>query len=221
MATNNKFIRKLRRELTSNPKKSALLGLLFVVAIWFWAPLIMKWCGKNSDETAKAAGVSSTATAAGGASGSGVSAGTTEASSGAVAANSKLATPNWHQVLGWITSDPMMQPHVPQASSRDPFTSASSRIAAQKKAQHPVEPPAPELTPAEAGISLHSTVVSPRMKTALINSRAYHENQTVTSADGQARFVLVEIREDGVTLSRHGHSYELKLRKVEVAKVDQ
>jgi hypothetical protein len=83
-----------------------------------------------------------------------------------------------------------------------------------------VIPVAPELTPSEAGIMLRSTVVGPKSKTALINGRAYHENQTITAANGQDRFLLLEIHDDGVVLTRHGNRFDLKLKQMEFAKSD-
>jgi hypothetical protein len=211
VATNNKFIRRLRRELTANPKKTAVLALLLLVAIVFWAPLVEKWIDGQSDDVKTAPGnvaeVNQTRT---GAANPEAVAGTPSASNTA-----KTTTPQWNQMLSWIRNDPRMQPYTREEGDRDPFSLATSQIAQKKEAT--AEPPPPEITPKQAGIVLHSTVVGSRMKTALINGRAYHEEQSVLSASGHDRFVLVEIRPDAVVLSRHGQLYEVKLRTVETA----
>ena len=36
----NKLARQLRREAMANPKKAAVLGLLLLVALYFWGPLV-------------------------------------------------------------------------------------------------------------------------------------------------------------------------------------
>ena len=42
--------KQLRREATANPKKASVLGLLAVVALWFWAPLVWGWIFASEDE---------------------------------------------------------------------------------------------------------------------------------------------------------------------------
>ncbi len=214
MATNNRFLKQLHHELTANPKKTVVLGLLLLVAVWFWMPLVMKWMGSNdpAKDTSTAVAAASVAPAPGNGA-TVVGAGETAGTGG----QTSSPTASWHQLLHWIHNDPLMRPHLPDTDGRDPFTTEKSRLVQAKKAQ-PVIPVAPELTPAESGIVLHSTIVGPKLKTALINGRAYHENQSVTAANGQDRFVLIEIREDGIVLSRHGDRFDLKLKKMEFAK---
>lgn len=221
VAANQKLIRQLRRELTANPKKSAILCLLLLVAVWFWAPLIMKWFGNNQETIAKTAPAVNAPSNAGPNDSQTANSNGNEAGGNASGDDAKTATPHWHQVLTWIQSDPLMHTHLPQGEQRDPFAPAKSRLAAQKLSQHSAEPPPQELTPAQAGIALRSTVVSSRMKTALINGRAYHENQTVSAPNGQDHFTLVEIRVDGIVLARHGQSFELKLKTVEFANANE
>jgi hypothetical protein len=44
-----KLAKRLKRELTANPKQAAVLGIGCVVAAWFWAPLIAGWLqGKST-----------------------------------------------------------------------------------------------------------------------------------------------------------------------------
>ncbi|HEY2882723.1 MAG TPA: hypothetical protein VGJ15_09825 [Pirellulales bacterium] len=221
MATNNKLVRQLKRELTGNPKKAVTLLLLLGVAAWFWAPLVSKWIGKKTTDDAAALAANDES-------------GTTESAHAApvptpapaatATANSTTpstpATPSWHQAISWIEADPLTQPRKPLATLRDPFSLSAAQLQAQQQQQvakqtKPVETPDP--TPEESGMVLRSTVVGGAVKTALINSRAYHEHQTITGSDGQSRFAVVEIRPDSVVLSRHGQTFELKLPKVEAA----
>ncbi|HEY2760176.1 MAG TPA: hypothetical protein VGI75_05520 [Pirellulales bacterium] len=218
MATNNRLLKQLHRELTANPKKTVALGLLLLVAIWFWMPLVMKWMGNSDPAKDSAIAVTAAPVAAAPANVAlvgGASAGESESGIG----QTSTPTASWHQLLHRIHSDPLMRPHMPNTGDRDPFTTEKSRLAQAKKAQ-PVIPAAPELTPSGAGLALSSTVIGPKTKTALINGRAYHENQLVTAANGQDRFLLVEIRSDAIVLSRHGDRFDLKLKKMEFAKSD-
>ncbi len=38
-----KLTKQLRRDVAANPKKAALLGLMVVVALYFWGPLVWKF----------------------------------------------------------------------------------------------------------------------------------------------------------------------------------
>jgi hypothetical protein len=208
VAANSKFIRRLRREITSSPKKAAVLGLSLVVAIWFWAPLIASWTGAKSsgDETPTAPLGSEAAMA--------------NSTAVARASAAKTTTPNWHQVLEWMRNDTLMKPYTASAQQRDPFAPAASQLAKRAESQQPIAEP-PELSPEQAGLALRSTVVGPRAKTALINGRAYHEQQSVVAANGRDRFVLVEIRPSSIVLQRHGRSFELRLPRVEATSTEE
>ena len=39
----DKLAKQARRDLLANPKKAALLGLMLLVAAYFWGPLLWKW----------------------------------------------------------------------------------------------------------------------------------------------------------------------------------
>jgi hypothetical protein len=205
VANSNKLIRQLKREVTANPKKTAILGVSLVIAIWFWAPLIGKWTGmKSSGEelaTPPAGAEQAPVTA---------SANTTPATT------AKTNTPNWHQVLAWIHKDAFMETHIPLPGERDPFSPSGSQLARHEESKSPAEP-VPEMTPQTAGLMLRSTVIGTSNKTALINGRAYHEDQSVVAANGRDRFLLVEIHSNGIVLQRQGRSYEIKIPKVETA----
>src|SRR5688572_4841121 len=47
------FSKRLQREVLGNPKKAFLLGLLCLVAAYFWAPLVAGWF-KGDDVSAAA-----------------------------------------------------------------------------------------------------------------------------------------------------------------------
>ena len=116
----------------------------------------------------------------------------------------------------------MMQPQVPLAGTRDPFGQSEARRLAKAKAEKTVQPPAPpDLTPEQSGLVLQSTAVGPRIRTAMINSRAYHEGQTVKAPKEIDHFKLVKIESNFVVLELNGKQYQLKLPGVEVAGLDE
>ena len=39
----HKLAKQARRDLLANPKKAAILGLMLLVALYFWGPLLWKW----------------------------------------------------------------------------------------------------------------------------------------------------------------------------------
>lgn len=210
MATKRTFIERLKREIAASPKKAAILAIVCVVAICFWAPLVLKWAGKkpaaddpvliSEDETAPATPVAA--------------ASPTEVNQATTAAQPA----NWQQVLKWIRSDPKMKPHV-AVSRRDPFAPAAGRQIA--KVEEPTPPPAPDITPQQAGIVVSSTVVGAKSRTALINGRTYRESQQIGGTKSQDRFLLVEIRPKGVILERNGQRYEVKIPRVENVQFDE
>jgi hypothetical protein len=199
VASKNNLLKRSRRELTASPKKAAVLGVSFVIAIWFWAPLVGKWFGVKSTEEAAVAPASADEVVA---------------TITTVTPTAAKPTPKWHQVLEWMRKDPLMQPYRPSANERDPFAPSEAQIAKHEESQPAATAP-PELTPQQAGLALRSTVIGPHMKTALINGRAYHERQSILAANGRDRFVLVEIRNSSIVLKRNGQTFELKLPRVE------
>ena len=39
----DKLTKQLRRDIAANPKKAAALGLMVLVALYFWGPLVWSW----------------------------------------------------------------------------------------------------------------------------------------------------------------------------------
>jgi hypothetical protein len=211
VAKTNKLVRRLKRELTANPKKGAALAVLLAVAIWFWLPLVEKFWGQKPEENVAnktkpvaASAVADTANAA-------------EAGDA-----NKLTNDHWKQVVDWIHNDPMMKPQFPTSGARNPFGPSEARRLAREEANRTAAPPPPpDATPQESGLVLSSTVIGARMRTAMINQRAYHEGQIVKAPKDEDRFKLVRIETNYVVLENNGKQYQLKLPTVEMAGVDE
>src|SRR5206468_9940707 len=46
----DKLLKQLRRDATASPKKAALLGLMVLVGLYFWAPLVMKFVSRRGSK---------------------------------------------------------------------------------------------------------------------------------------------------------------------------
>lgn len=197
----NKFLKKLRREATANPKKAALLGMLLLAAVYFWAPLIRQWTNPTS-ETAVATSPAAPPAAA-------------PVSSPAAGATAPAPPPkpniHWRDLAKAMEGDPRMRPadRTTDPSPRDPFAVQKS---AEQEEQAKVDEPVveKEVTPGEAGLVLSGTIVGERRRTAVINGKVYGPGRELKSADGVV-FVVRKIEPWGIVLERAGRQFELAL----------
>ena len=87
----DKLGKKLRREIAASPKKAALLGLITVAALYFWAPLVLGWLGKDkatpSAEPTPAAAAEPSAT---------------QPAPPTAVADAPPSLPSWEQVVQWM-----------------------------------------------------------------------------------------------------------------------
>jgi Type II secretion system protein B len=208
------FIRKLRREVTANPKKTGVLAVISVVAIWFWIPLVAKWCGATEAAPAAAAPAASSASATASAPATAV----TPAAAGATPPPTSTCE-RWQVVAERLERDPRMKPANEFGRWRDPFGPSAAELAAAQRAatvkQREKTTKAERPTPSAAGLVLSSTIVRATGSVAMINGVAYHEGNIVPAGD--AGFTLVEIRPRQVVLACDNQRYELHLNAVEIA----
>jgi len=189
---------RLLREVKRSPKKAAVLALLFMVATYSWAPLMIGLItNKNTGEA-----IQTTETAA------------------LLPANLQPITPpkskapspsgTWKQLVQWIQLDWRSKPDKQAAFGRNPFAA----IAAEEKEENePVaEDPRPRETPGQLGLKLSGTVVGPRRRVAVINGRAYAQGRVIKVTEGVS-FVVEKVDARQVTLVRGGESFVLKAVK--------
>jgi len=209
----NKLLRQLRREATRNPKKAGILGLLALVAVWFWAPLVMDWVRPEGPKAAAASKSDRTQPA--------------DSTPSGAAAPEKSQQPDdqrptldWQEVVRLTGEDPMSQPARALPASRDPFVTPKSQlppplpvVAEDEEPKKQPETVAPDATPQELGLSLSSTIVGPRGGLAMINGKAYKPNDTVVvRPDSESvEFKLTEVHPRRVVLVRNGKSYSLEI----------
>jgi hypothetical protein len=202
-----RLVKRLRRDIKSSPRKAAVLALLSVVGLWFWIPLVAKWFGKSDTDTVSAAPIAAKAPAP-------LSVGQPAANPGANVNSTGAATTSavgsrrpWQQLLAWIEQDTRMTPAADFGSGRDPF----HPIEEKKTKAQPIAVEKPDLTPADAGLALSSTIVGAGQKTALIGREVYREGEKIAASHGEGEFRLVEIRPREVVLERSGKLYRLAL----------
>ncbi len=203
--TIDRFVKQLRREATANPKKAVVLGLLGVVALWFWAPLVWGWIGPDEadGETAKAVTPTEPATIV--------------ASPMAVSphTNSKEAEGrqhNWRQLDHWMNNDPQTLAATLVSDARDPFRASQTEVVNAKSTEE-VEKLPLEVTPESLGMSLSSTIIGPRRRMARIDGKTYQQGKPVTLVKDEQRieFNLLEVHPRHVVLEREGVRFELKI----------
>jgi hypothetical protein len=206
--SSSKFIRKLRREAKTNPKKIGVLGLLFVVALWFWVPLVWGWM-KDADS----------------ADGARVAGPPTDAGPGSAAA--PLAEPDgkggeqgvsrhpWHQVVRWMDNDPQTSATNPVWEGRDPFAvpQIEEPEDVSEEQEEELEQPLDEMTPESLGLVLSGTIVGPGRRVAQINGRTYHQGETIRIVDAgrEIQFALAAVHPRFAVLEREGTQFELSI----------
>lgn len=196
----DRLVKRLRREVTANPKKGAILGIMFLVALYFWVPLVMSWIGKseNGPPPAPASPVPGFSASA--------------VSSPKASAQTSPAT-SWHLLAQWIDQDPLMQAVRPRAGMRDPFQNPVE-IARQKEEARPQVVKKPLLTAETLALSLTGTMVGGGRRIAVLNGKNYREQDEikVTTKDQTWTVRLAEVRADRVVLTYEGQQIEIKQR---------
>ncbi len=190
-----KQLAALRRELTANPKKAAVLVLLLAAAAWFWGPIVWrKFGGSTPGPQAQVP-----------------SAGLSVASA---ASNTKPdtrhpQTANWNQLLTARRQDPLTQPAKFDPQWPQPFK-VQALGTASTAGTGPVEV---LLTPSQAGLVLESIVYGNTRRAAMINGEIYREGTEVAVAAAQGvavTFQVVHIDRTSVALERYGRTYRLE-----------
>ena len=204
----NRLYKRLRREIRTNPGKAGVLGLLLLVALYYWTPLVWGWVAPDRPADASMAEVPSLGAAA-----AGPAAPTQPVPTPSAA--SKPETHPWEQLVQWIEQDPATCPVADLSAGRDPFRAVKPETPETETddTQQQPEPVPPVLTPQSLGLQLSSTVIGPRRRVALIDGKTYQEGQAIYWAgDGQEiEFRLAEVHPRRVVLQWMGERFELAI----------
>lgn len=232
----SKLIKQLKKELTRNTKKTVALGLVTLVALWFWAPLAWKWIGgdakkKKSRQAAVAAAAETAASAAA----------ATEAAKPVAKATPQF---DWRELLDRIGKDELMTTARLPRNVRDPFgaTPAEKQALAVAPLVTPGVPGAPAVarpvqidpTPDEVGLKLEATFISGHVRRAVISGKTYRQGDRVRIAsagsnansssdptDGDLEYELKVIEAKRVVLARREQEFPLMLKRETLDENDQ
>jgi len=200
-----RVFKQLRREATTNPKKAVVLGLLALVALWFWVPLMWGWIstGDAEAEDAVAARIGSSIRP---------DATLKETDESPKSKSKSKSIHPWRQLVQWMDNDPQTLPATLVSETRDPFRTPAVEVAEAEPIveDEPEEVPL-DVTPESLGMSLSSTIIGPRRRTARIDGKSYQQGKLVeVVSDGQQiQFELVEVHPRHVILEREGKRFEL------------
>jgi hypothetical protein len=203
--------KRLRREITANPKKAAILGGMLLVALYFWAPLVGGWLGLGkSGATPVAKGPDPNAAMLSGF-GAMLSGAPGPQPTTAAASVPKHA---WQQVAEWIRNDPRSQPASPAENQRDPFQQTELKSAAVAVAKAAAA--RKRYTPETLGLTLTGTLIGSQRRLAVINGQVYPEKAEFrVKADGnEVAFRVAEVQRQAVILRQGEETFNLKLKSV-------
>jgi hypothetical protein len=170
----DKFFKQLRRDATANPKKAALLGLMVLVALYFWAPLAVKFAARNTADQEKAV----------------------ELNNGNLVNNSPAASRSlgkfqWEKVRDLMRKDEHMVSATFNPAWVDPFggkrSTSESELSQNELQSEVVEDIAAKraamlkaLEPKDLGITLGGIMIGPRGRSAAINGETCREGDVLS-----------------------------------------
>lgn len=204
-----KLAKQLKKELTRNPKKTAALALVSVVALWFWAPLATKWFGGAKKPKRPVAAAVATPVVA------------------PAAEAGKTPTPHiaWDKLLERIAADERMASATVDAKGRDPFAVTAieqSQVVVAASPTTTVGAPmfSSDPTPESLGLILQGTLVAGQMRQATVNGKRYREGSRIklaphagsTTSGPPLEFEVKQIEARRITLARNEKEYTLALK---------
>lgn len=217
----DKLTKQLRRDVTANPKKAALLGLMVLVALYFWGPLVWKFVAAKQSKQRSAADMASLILI-------------DDPIEAVQPGKSRGVTKfRWDKVRQLIRQDSRMFSAKFDSGWIDPFGKADT-----DKREAMVETPpddsavaaaaaaAQAIDPKDLGIVLGAIMIGPRTRVATINGESCREGDIVTiTAKGDAtstfEFRVHRIAKQSVQLEANGRIFALELTPPKLGNGDQ
>jgi len=208
----DKLAKQLRRDLAANPKKAAALGLMALVALYFWAPLAWRWISpQGGKKSAQPLALILT----------------DDPEQPSQSAKRRGSQFRWEKVRQLIAQDARMAAAALERSWTDPFAPQAPPATTAAPAGIGASPTAAvsEFTPDQAGFVLSGVLVGGKRRMATINGETYGEGSTIKIAKeglfAAVEFRLARITHKGIELERNGKTYALLLAEPELAHGDQ
>lgn len=162
---------QIQREAKANPGRSSVLGIVLLVAIYFWAPLLMKWCGVGQAAVATPTAAEPVDVLA-----------VVAESEG----NDTLPEIAWKELRQAIERDPYMRSAQFLANWRDPLATTTMPAIDTEDNENQTNP-TESIQTDKLRLELESTIVGKRRSVARINGKSYrHET-------GQKREIEIEV----------------------------
>jgi hypothetical protein len=210
----DKLTKQLRRDLAANPKKAAALGLMGLVALYFWLPLVWRWIspeGGTKPDQSSALILKD------------------DPEEPAAQAKRRGVKFHWDKVRQLIVQDARMVAATYDVKWTDPFAGQAPKATQSPHATgRPAEPAAlnSELEPQQAGLVLSSVMIGAARRTATINGDTYREGSLIKIASKEStlsaiEFHLTRITSQGVELERNGKRFVLLFARPALAEGDQ
>jgi NACalpha-BTF3-like transcription factor len=186
--------------VAANPKKGAVLGIMFLVALYFWAPLVMGWIGTKEQGSPPTPAVPMSDFAA-------------SSTPGPQATAQTSPETSWYLLAEWMDRDPLKQAARPRAGQRDPFQNRVEIVRQKQETQVPAVKK-PVVTAETLALSLMGTMVGEGRRIAVLNGKSYRENDEVKVSNKDQTLVvrLAEVRADRVVVACDGQQIEIKQR---------
>jgi hypothetical protein len=217
-----KLTKQFRRDMAANPKKAAVLGLMVLVALYFWGPLVWKQfasSGSKRNEKANMASLILTDDPAE----------PSQQSKGRSGGKFR-----WEKIRQLIRQDEKMISAAYDVSWIDPFGKPAAKVETEPVVESPMQDTA-SIAAAEAlatiepnalGITLGGVMVGRRSRLATINGEACREGDVIAVADkveksASHEFRVSKITRQGVQLESGGRIFTLELRQPKLGHGDE
>ncbi|EAQ79676.1 hypothetical protein [Blastopirellula marina] len=187
------LIPRIKKEIQKSPQKAAVLAGLFLIAIWFWTPLVIKWMPAMKSKPASSA----------------------VAKVQPLVVTPKASAPTTEDDMNWRTwakrmkENPRMQSADLPKDSLDPFR--KQKVAVSESPADKIAAPVAVVAPRPDDLFVRSVIVGRKRAIARINQANYEVGDVVQSNQG-ADFVVSSIEPTGVILARNGEKFDLPLK---------
>ena len=219
----DKLTKQFRRDMAANPKKAALLGLMVVVALYFWGPLAWKFLAAAQSKQRSTADMASLIL-------------TDDPVDVAQPGKGGRGTSKfrWDKVRQLIRQDARMVSATFDTDWIDPFGKGSSDMR-EVVVETPPEDPAIAaaaaaaslaIEPKDLGIVLGAVMIGPRTRVATINGESCREGDkiSITPKGDQTstiEFRLHRIMRQSVQLEINGRIFTLELTPPKLGNGDE
>jgi hypothetical protein len=217
-----KLTKQLRRDMAANPKKAAALGLMVLVALYFWGPLVWKQFATSGSKRNNKSNMTSLILTDDPAEPS-------QQSKGRPGGKFK-----WEKIRQLIRQDERMISATYEVSWIDPFGKPPAKVEPEPVVDAPMQDTASiaaaatlaTIEPSALGITLGGVMVGPRSRLATINGEACREGDVIAVADkveksASHEFRVLKITRQGVQLESSGRIFMLELSQPKLGHGDE